>query len=125
MTKLTGETIHIQGAEAARQLGLTTQVPMKLIFYTNGNTRTLKVSNRTVHLKHVNPSRLIAPNTIPGVVISAFNYLGKENVTINTIEIVKHRIGKEEFKTLFTLSDRMPAWMSNLFYYYKQDTHES
>lgn len=118
VAKSTGETIHIQGAEAARQLGLTTQVPMKSIFYTNGNTRTIKVANRTIHLKHINPSRLIRPGTIPGLVISALNYLGKENVTTETLEIIRGRISVEDFNDLLTLVSQMPAWMSNVFYSY-------
>lgn len=119
----TGETIAIQGAEAARQLQLTTQVPMHYVFYTSGNTRTLKIGNRTVKLKHVNPSRLIAPGTIPGLVISALCYLGHENVTTETIEMVKKRIRSEEFTETINLTPLMPAWLSDVFYRYQQESH--
>lgn len=122
LAKSTGEIIAIQGAEAARQLQLTSQVPMRLVFYTSGNTRTLKITNRTVKLKHVNPSRLIAPGTIPGLVISALYYLGRENVTTKTIELIKHRISSEEFNATLKLTERMPAWMSDMFYRYQQES---
>lgn len=121
LAKSTGETIAIHGAEAARQLQLTTQVPMRLIFYTSGNTRTLKIANRTIQLKHVNPSRLVAPGTTPGLVFSALYYLGRENVTTKTIEIIKHRIPFEEFNATINLMERMPAWMSDIFYRYQQE----
>lgn len=119
LAKATGETIVIQGAEAARKLQLTTQVPMRLIFYTNGNTRTLKISNRTVILKHVNPSRLIAPGTTSGLVISALYYLGRENVTIKTIEEIKTRIPSKAFQETINLIEHMPGWMSDVFYHYQ------
>jgi Family of unknown function (DUF6088) len=121
LTKSTGETIIVHGAEAARQLQLTTQVPMRLVFYTNGNTRTLKIANRTIRLKHVNPSRLIAPGTMAGLVISALLYLGRDAVTTDTISAIKQRISKAEFKETIALTEKMPAWMSDIFYKYQQE----
>lgn len=120
LAKSTGETIAIHGAEAARQLQLTTQVPMQLIFYTSGNTRALKIANRTVKLKHVNPSRLVAPRTMAGLVVSALWYLGRENVSIETIELIKGRIAAKEFKETIDLMGCMPSWLSDLFYRYQQ-----
>ncbi|MDF1757326.1 MAG: DUF6088 family protein [Legionellaceae bacterium] len=121
LTKSTGETIAIHGAEAARQLQLTTQMPMRLVFYTNGNTRTLKLGARTVKLIHVNPSRLIAPGTIPGLVISALGYLGRTQVTMDTIHIIQQNISEDDFKRLLGLVEHIPAWMSDLFYKYQQE----
>jgi len=119
VANLTGETIGIHGAESARQLQLTTQVPMQLVFYTNGNTRTLKIANRTVKLKHVNPSRLIAAGTVPGLILSALAYLGKENVTLETLHTIKQRISSEEFQATLKFMEHMPAWMADMFYRYQ------
>ena len=124
LSKSTGEIITVQGAEAARKLQLTTQVPMQLIFYTSGNTRVLKFNNAKVKLKHVNPSRLIAAGTISGLVISALNFVGSENVTLGTIEKIKTAIPAQEFTQTIQLVDKMPAWMSDVFYrYQKENTH--
>lgn len=117
----TGETIAVHGAEAARQLQLTTQVPTRPVYYTDGNTRTLKISNRTVKLKHVNPSRLISPGTTGGLIISALLYLGKENVTIETIHFIKQRVSPEEFQQAAGLVEHMPAWMADLIYRFQQE----
>lgn len=120
LAKSTGETIVVHGAEAARQLQLTTQVPTRVVFYTSGNTRTLKIANRTVKLIHVNPSHLIAPGTKAGLVISALWYLGKENVTVKTIEIIKQHFSKKEFKAVLELIESMPDWMADVFYRYQK-----
>lgn len=125
IAKSTGETIAIHGSEAARQLQLSTQVPMRIVFYTNGNTRTLKLANRTVRLKHVNPSRLIAPGTIAGVVISALWYLGKDSVTTEIIANIKNKISREEFEETIALIERMPAWMADVFYKYQQESNNA
>jgi hypothetical protein len=121
ITESTGETIAIHGSEAARQLQLTTQVPMRPVFYTDGNTRTLKISNRTVQLKHVNPSKLISPGTIGGLIISALLYLGKDNVTTETVHLIKQRVSSEEFQQAASLVEHMPAWMADLFYKFQQE----
>ena len=126
LSKSTGETIAVQGAEAARMLQLTTQVPIQLIFYTSGNTRVLKFGNTKVKLKHVNPSRLIAPGTTPGMVICALNFMGRENVTVNAIQKIKSVIPENEFNQTIQLTDRMPAWMADIFYrYQKENRHAS
>lgn len=121
LAELTNEIIAIHGAEAARQLQLTTQVPMRLIFYTNGNTRTLQIANRTVTLKHVNPSQLIAAGTTAGTIISALHYLGRKNVTLKTIDIIRNNVSEEEFKETLHLIEQMPAWMSDTFYRYQKE----
>jgi len=120
LAKTTDETITVQGAEAARLLQLSTQVPMQLILYTNGNTRTLNIMNRKIKLKHVNPSRLVAAGTTPGLVINALFYLGRENVTTKTIEMIKHRISEKEFIETIKLMENMPAWMADIFYRHQE-----
>lgn len=121
ITESTGEIISIHGSEAARQLQLTTQVPMRPVFYTNGNTRTLKISNRSIKLKHVNPSKLIAPGTTSGLIISALLYLGKEAVTIETLHLIQQRVSSDEFQKTTRLVEHMPAWMADLFYKFQQE----
>ena len=124
LAQTTGETIMVHGAEAARQLQLTTQVPMQLIFYTNGNSRKLTIANKTVELKHVNPSKLLGAGTRVGTVISALNYLGKKNVTIETIKKISRQLSSESFKCVLKEIKNMPAWMSTLFYYYQQEENK-
>jgi len=120
IAETTGETIGIHGAEAARMLQLTTQVPMRLIFHTTGYTRRIKVRSQTVLLKHVNPSKLVEAGTIAGTVISAFLYLGKKLVSENTVQKVKNQLSPEEFETVLKEIEHMPAWMANVFYNYRK-----
>src|SRR3989338_6772377 len=112
----------VHGAEAARQLQLTTQVPTRQIFYTDGNSRALTIANRTVRLKHVNPSRMIEPGTIAGLVITALIYLGQENVTPSTIHLIKKRIPETDFNKTINLISRMPAWLADIFFRYQKES---
>lgn len=121
IARSTGEIVAIHGAEAARQLGLTTQVPMRLVLYTSGNTREVKVKNQSILLKHVSPSKLIAPNTIAGLVISALIYLGQNQVTHDTLQKISSQLSPKDFETTLKQIEYMPAWLANIFYRYKKE----
>lgn len=114
------EILAIHGAEAARKLRLTTQVPMQLVLYTTGKTRKIKVYNRTVSLQHISPRKLVAPGTIINYVISALWYLGKQNVITETLNNIEKRIGNEAFANVLKHIENMPAWMANIFYKHQQ-----
>ncbi len=116
-----GETIAVHGAEAARVLQLSTQVPMKPIFYTTGNTRYIKSGNREITLKHISPRKLVKPGTTIGLVISALWYLGKNNVSMAVIEKIKQQLKVEEFSELLEYTHQMPAWMADMFYRYQAE----
>lgn len=120
IAKSTGEIIAIHGAEAARRLQLSTQVPMQPIFYTTGNSRIIKTPNRTIVLQHISPRKLVAPETIAGNVISALWYLGKNKATLEILYKIQKQLEPKEFNSIMAYIDRMPAWMANLFYQYQQ-----
>lgn len=119
LTNLTGEVISIHGSEAARKLGLSTQVPMSLIYYTTGNNRKIKFKNRTITLKHISPRKLIG-HGIVGEAFIALWYLGKENVNSQTIKKIKAQLKPNDFKALKNEIPHMPAWMAKAFHLYLQ-----
>ncbi|MFN7098473.1 MAG: DUF6088 family protein [Gammaproteobacteria bacterium] len=119
ISQSTGEVIAIHGAEAARRLQLTTQVPMQPVFYTTGNTREIKTGNRTIFLQRISPRKLVAPGTIAGTVISALWFLGKSNTTQEVVAKIKQQLSAEEFQQVLNNIAHMPAWMASLFYQYQ------
>jgi len=120
IAKSTGETIGISGAEAAQRLGLTTQMQMKVVFYTTGYSRTIKIGNLEVLLKHVSPRKLAYVGTALGLVITALQYLGKENVSRRTIALIRRRLGIQEFEYVLKNIHHMPGWMSDIFRQFKE-----
>lgn len=105
-----GETIQIHGAEAARQLKLSTQMPTKTIFYTNGATRKIKVGNQEVQMIHTsNQRKLLYAGTKMGLVISALWYLGRKLVTPEVIVKLKASLSDEEF--VFLKNANLTTWM--------------
>jgi hypothetical protein len=107
-----GETLQVQGAEAARLLGLTTQMPMQSVFYTSGPGRKLKVGNLQLVFKHV-PSRKLALAGQPsGLALTALWYLGKAHVTPHAIETIREKLSPEAFEQLKAEARSMPGWMA-------------
>lgn len=118
-----GEIIMQHGAEAARQLELTTQVPTTPVFLTNGSTRHIKVGKTEITLKHVSNRKVANAGTIAGLVISALWYLGKNQVNKNTIEHIERKLTPQQFKLVEKNMSSMPIWMANAFYNYRKIEH--
>ena len=109
-----GETLQIHGAEAARRFRLTTQVPIAPVFHTSGSTRTIRVAGTSVRMVHTaNRRRLQFAGEPTGAAISALWYLGKDNVTPETVVAIEAALGPAEFEKL--RSADMPAWMQKAF----------
>ena len=109
-----GETLQVHGAEAARRFRLSTQVPIAPVFHTSGSTRTIRVAGVAVHMVHTsNRRRLQFPGEPTGAALSALWYLGRDNVTPETIATIEAALGPVEFGKL--RSANMPVWMQKAF----------
>lgn len=107
-----GETIQVHGAEAARRFKLSTQMPTSPVFYTSGPSRSLRIGNITVKLMHTTSHRRLQfAGKKAGLALSALWYLGKENVTPETVSRIRSGLSPNEFETL--KSANLPAWMAN------------
>lgn len=124
ITAITGEVLQVQGAEAAKQLGLSTQAPVRESFLTSGRSRKILINNQEIKLKHVSPRKLVLAGTQAGIAITALWYLGKEEVTIKTLESIKNRIDIEEFHRLLNHKQFMPAWMATVVSSYEKQMNQ-
>jgi len=119
MARDNGETIQVHGAEAARRLKLSTQVPTLPVFNTSGPSRELKVGNLTVKLKHASNRKLLLAGKRPGLALSALWYLGKNNVNAEVINTIHANLTEGEFSALKNTA--MPTWMSDALEKYGKD----
>jgi hypothetical protein len=110
----TKSDVEVHGAEAARQFGLTTQVPMSQVFVTSGPSRKLHLGASEVELRHAAPSRLLFAGTPAGRAFSALNYLGRREVTPEIVEKVARQLSPEELTRLVEGRVQMPAWLDDL-----------
>lgn len=106
-----GATIEVHGAEAARRLGLTTQMPTQPVFQTTGSSRQIRLGKLIVRLQHVAPRKLALAGRPAGQALSALWYLGRSQVTPDTFRQIAKRLPAGEFKALSEVKASMPAWM--------------
>lgn len=121
LSKNTGEAIAVSGAEAANRLALSTQVPIKKVFLTTGTTRHIKVGSQEVLLKHVSPSKIIAPGSKVGLAITALWYLGKSNVNETILRKLQQQLTPRELTAFYKEIHHMPRWMAAVVYRYRQE----
>jgi hypothetical protein len=116
-----GETIQVHGAEAARLLGLTTQMPLQSVFYTSGRNREIKLGKLRLILKHVAARKLALSGRPSGLALSALWYIGKEQVSPRTIEAIRAKLTPEAFEEFKAETRSMPAWMADTLLRYEQE----
>ncbi len=115
VAKTTGAIVQVHGAEAARRLKLTTQVPTQSVFATSGPSKRIRVGNMEIRLQHVCQRKLALAGRPAGLALAAMWYLGKKEVTPALIEKIRRQLGSGEFEALKS-SHSMPAWMSDALF---------
>jgi|688.fasta_scaffold22170_7 hypothetical protein len=104
------------GAYALNLLGLSEQVPAKIVFLTEGESRTLKIGPMTIELRRTTPRNMASSGRLSGLIIQGFRSLGKDHVTKARIEKLKSTIPLKQRKELLKDIALAPAWMHSIFH---------
>lgn len=107
--------IQPSGAYAANLLGLTEQVPAKIVFLTDGPNRKVQVGKRTIILKRTTPRNMATAGRISGLVIQALRYLKRGNIDSAVVIKLKRRLSDDDKSTLMNDIRYAPAWIGNIF----------
>ena len=116
VAKATGAIVQVHGAEAARRLKLTTQVPTQAVFMTSGPSKSVRVGEMRIRLQHVCQRKLALAGRPAGLALAAMWYLGRTEVTPALVEKIRRRLGPAEFEVLRSAAPEMPAWMSDAIF---------
>jgi len=79
IARRTDSRIVAAGALAANLLGLSTQVPAKRVYLTNGPSRNIAVGSYSLSFRHVSPRRMASRGDISAMVFEALRYLKQGN----------------------------------------------
>lgn len=101
------------GQYALNKLGLSTQVPVNIVFLTDGSPRTVKVANGTIKFKAASPKLLSAKSDTMILVIQAIRTLGKENITYDIIEHLGKILSNVPTEVVFRDMQLAPAWVAD------------
>jgi hypothetical protein len=102
------------GVYALNALGLSTQIPMKLVFLTDGAAREIKVGKRSIKLKRTTPKNLSAKGEISALVIQALREIGKGNLTKEEESQILNKLKMEDIKNLKHDIKLAPVWIQKI-----------
>lgn len=102
------------GVYALHALGLSTQIPLNLVFLTDGSPRIIKVGKRTIKLKKTTPKNLKAKGEISSLVIQALREIGKDKPTEKEINKVIGLLQKENREVLQHDINLAPEWIKKI-----------
>lgn len=77
------------GSFALHKLGLTTQVPMNVVYLTDGSPRKVKVGNQKVSFKRTSPKNLAVNHYLSGLIIQGLKSIGEGKVDASHISQIK------------------------------------
>lgn len=109
-----GLRIQVTGAQAANLLGLTSQVPMKAIYLTDGPSKKIKLGNREISFRHIEPRRIRMSKSRSGVALEALKHFGKDGADDHIIAHLKRLLTKAELRQLRKDSAKAPLWIREL-----------
>lgn len=101
------------GAHAANLLGLSTQVPMKIVYLTDGRSRTVEIGQNHIVLKGTTPRNMATAGRISGLVIQALRHLGQHHVDEAVIAQLDRRLHADDRKQLLKDVSFAPAWIAD------------
>jgi hypothetical protein len=89
-----------EGAWAANLLGLSTQVPAKIIYLTDGPNNEVPIGRRSIYFKHARPKALAGLEGKFALVVQALRHLGKGAVGSREIAMLKSALSPAEKQKL-------------------------
>jgi hypothetical protein len=99
------------GGYAANLLGLSAQVPMKIVFLTDGLSRRVQIGKQVIVLKHTTPRAMATAGLISGLVIQALRHLGQGHVDDAVVARLQKRLSSDDKKQLLKDVRYAPAWI--------------
>ena len=101
------------GIYALQQLGISTQIPMNVIYLTDGAPRKIKVGKRTITFKKTAPKNLAIKNKVLSNIVQGLKELGKENITDEIRQKINQALQKVPVEILKEEILNAPVWVRN------------
>jgi hypothetical protein len=89
-------TITPDGATAANTLGLSQQVPVKIVYLSDGPSRKLNVGQMVIAFRHASPKDLRMEKYSSRLVAQALRFLGKDNVGSKVLAQLRRMLPKQD-----------------------------
>src|SRR6266849_1211208 len=113
LARQTGSRIVPSGATAANRLGLSTQVPAKPVYLTDGRSRQVRVGNFVIVIKHVSPKELPVGNRTSATVLQALRHLGQDAVDSTVVSRIRKALSPRKRSQLLRDARYTTDWIAD------------
>ena len=112
-----GHVLQPSGALSANLFGLSTQVPSKPVYLTNGRSRRRKVGSFVLQFKHT-PIRVIGKGASRQAIalVQALLFLGRDGIDDRVIGKCREQLSIRDKQHLLNIAPHSPGWMVNLLH---------
>ena len=103
-------TIQISGARALYLLGLTTQVPAQIVYFTDGRSKDVKIGNTVLKMRHTSSKVMAGAGRKAGTILQAIRYLGRDHLDDDMINKIKCQLSNDDKQALKQVARYAPGW---------------
>jgi hypothetical protein len=107
-------TIVPTGSYAMYKLGLTTQVPLNIVFYSDTSARKINIGKQTITFKKASSKNLAFVGKVSTLAIQALRSIGKDQATAKEIKQIRDILKNEVPKHLQHDLQLAPVWIRKL-----------
>lgn len=110
-----GTRLQPSGAHAANLLGLSEQVPVRVVYLTDGPSRQVQLGRRRIVLQHTTPRNMATAGKVSGLVIQALRWIGQRHTDERKVlSTLRRRLSDADKKQLLTDLRYAPAWIADI-----------
>lgn len=102
------------GSYALNALGLSTQVPLKIVLLTDGSPREVRIGKRTIKFKKTTPKTLLAKGKVSRLAIQALKSIGNGKVSKDMQDKIISLLQTENKQDLLHDMLLAPAWIRHI-----------
>ena len=112
LSKQSGDDIVSSGATSANALGLTTQVPVQMVYWTSGRSRQFNLGKLVLHLERVPSWQLVLSKEPAGEIVRALAWAGPERVH-TVLKEIEGKVPRTDVIKVAQQALRFPRWLSD------------
>ena len=102
------------GVLALYLLGLTTQIPLKAVYLTDGSQREIKIGNRTIQFKKTVPKSFAIKDELIHLIVQAFKEIGQKEITDDFFNQIKPSILHLNEQVIQKQLKYAPVWIQKI-----------
>ena len=102
------------GIQALNKLGLSTQIPLNVVFLTDGAARSIKIGKRIITFKKTSPKNFLAKGEISALAIQALKSIGQHKIENDILTRLLNILKNEKKENIRHDAKLAPAWINKI-----------